>query len=91
MIAVPSYESRGHAAEKERQAMKTTGCRRETNEAVPQEPNLSDVPNDPVVRAVMRADNVSPNELTRTLGISVCGGAGQPTKDRLRGWRSPVD
>ena len=35
--------------------MKTTGCPRETSVAVPREPNLSDVLNDPVVIAVMRA------------------------------------
>jgi hypothetical protein len=35
--------------------MKTTGCPRETSAAVPREPNLSDVLNDPVVIAVMRA------------------------------------
>ena len=39
--------------------MKTTGCPRETSVAVPREPNLSDVLNDPVVIAVMRADGVS--------------------------------
>jgi len=49
--------------------MKTTGCGRETNEAVPQEPNLGDVLNDPVVRAVMRADGVNPDELARILRI----------------------
>jgi hypothetical protein len=41
--------------------MKTTGCPRETSEAVPREPNLSDVLNDPVVIAVMRADGVRPD------------------------------
>ena len=55
--------------------MKKTGCRRETNETVPQEPNLSDVLNDPIVRAVMRADGVSPDELARILGIRVCRAA----------------
>jgi hypothetical protein len=52
--------------------MKTTGCPRETSEAVPREPNLSDVLNDPVVIAVMRADGVRPDELARVLGIPVC-------------------
>ena len=36
--------------------MKTTGCPRETSVAVPREPNLSDVLNDPIVVAVMRAE-----------------------------------
>jgi hypothetical protein len=52
--------------------MKTTKCPRETSAAVPQEPNLSDVLNDPIVVAVMRADGVSPDELARILGIPVC-------------------
>jgi hypothetical protein len=52
--------------------MKTTGCRRETNEAASQEPNLSDVLNDPIVVAVMQADGVSPDELARIIGILVC-------------------
>ena len=51
--------------------MKTTGCPRETSAAVLQEPNLSDVLNDPIVVAVMRADGVSPDELARFLGIPV--------------------
>jgi hypothetical protein len=67
--------------------MKMTGYHRETSAAVPREPRLSDVLNDPVVIAVMRADGVSPEELTRILRIPVrgrtFGGAGQPTKDRL--------
>ena len=45
---------------------------RETSVAVPREPNLSDVLNDPVVIAVMRADGVRPDELARVLGIPVC-------------------
>jgi hypothetical protein len=57
------------------QPMKKTGCRRETNEAAPQEPNLSDVLNDPIVMAVMRADGVSPDGLARMLGIPVCRAA----------------
>ena len=52
--------------------MKTTGCPRETSAAVLQEPNLSDVLNDPIVVAVMRADGVSPDELARVLEILVC-------------------
>jgi hypothetical protein len=64
--------------------MKTTASGRETTEAVPQEPNLSDVLHDPIVRAVMRADGVTPDELARILRIPVHGrtfdGAGQPTK-----------
>ena len=69
--------------------MKTTGCRRETNQAVPQEPNLSDVLNDPIVRAVMRADGVNPDELARILRLPVrgrsFGDAGQPPRDQLSG------
>jgi hypothetical protein len=52
--------------------MKTTGCPRETSAAVPQEPNLSDVLNDPIVVAVMQADGVSPDELARIIGVLVC-------------------
>ena len=55
--------------------MKKTGYCRETNETVPQEPNLRDVLNDPIVRAVMRADGVSPDELAKILGIPVCRAA----------------
>jgi len=55
--------------------MKTTGCPRETSEAVPREPNLSDVLNDPVVIAVMRADGVRPDELARVFGIPVAAAA----------------
>jgi hypothetical protein len=52
--------------------MKTTGCPRETSVAVPRKPNLSDVLNDPVVIAVMRADDVRLDELARVLRIPVC-------------------
>jgi hypothetical protein len=52
--------------------MKTTGCPRETSVAVPREPNLSDVLNDPIVVAVMQADGVSPDELARIIGVLVC-------------------
>jgi hypothetical protein len=69
--------------------MKMTGYHRETSAAVPREPRLSDVLNDPVVMAVMRADRVSLDELTRILRIRVrgrtFGSAGQPAKDRLTG------
>jgi hypothetical protein len=72
--------------------MKTTGCPRETSEAVPREPNLSDVLNDPVVIAVMRADGVSPDELARVLEILVCRALSRSTHPR-RGeetWRKDV-
>src|SRR5260370_17405117 len=63
--------------------MKMTRYRRETREALPREPALSDVLNDPVVRAVMRADGLDPDELARILPIPVrrrtLGSAGQPT------------
>jgi hypothetical protein len=69
--------------------MKMSGYDRETSAAVPRGPRLSDVLNDPVVMAVMRADGVSPDELARILRIPVrgrtFGGAGQRTKDRLAG------
>lgn len=42
-----------------------------TSAWVQREPNLSDVLNDPVVRAMMLADGVDPNELARILGIPV--------------------
>ena len=54
------------------QPMKKTGYRRETSEAAPREPNLSDMLNDPIVMAVMRADGVRPDELARVLGLPVC-------------------
>ena len=59
------------------QPMKKTGCRRETNEAAPQEPNLSDVLNDAIVMAVMR-------------GRCQPGRVGQDSRDSLlpRGFRS---
>jgi hypothetical protein len=64
--------------------MKMIGYHRETSAAVPREPRLSDVLNDPVVMAMMRADGVRPDELARILGIPVCsrsfGGSGQPTE-----------
>jgi hypothetical protein len=64
--------------------MKMTGCHRETSAAVPREPPLSEVLNDPVVMAVMRADGVSPDALARILGIPVCsrsfGSSAQPTE-----------
>jgi hypothetical protein len=44
-------------------------------QAVPRAPNLSDVLNDPIVMAVMRADGVSLDELARILGIPVCRAA----------------
>jgi hypothetical protein len=53
--------------------MKITGYHRETSAAVPREPRLSDVLNDPVVMAVMRADGVSPDDLARSLRIPVRG------------------
>jgi hypothetical protein len=62
--------------------MKMTGCPRETSAAVPQEPNLSDVLNDPIVVAVMRADGVSPDELARTIGILVCRALSRSTHPR---------
>ena len=62
--------------------MKTTGCPRETGVAVPREPNLSDVLNDPVVIAVMRADGVRPDELARVLGIPVCRALSRSARPR---------
>jgi hypothetical protein len=60
--------------------MKTTGCPRETSAAVPQEPNLSDVLNDPIVVAVMRADGVSRDELARILEIPGCRALSRSTR-----------
>ena len=60
--------------------MKTTGCPRETGVAVPREPSLSDVLNDPLVVAVMRADGVSRDELARILGILVCRALSRSTR-----------
>ena len=62
--------------------MKTTGCPRETSVAVPRKPNLSDVLNDPVVIAVMRADGVRPDELARVFGIPVCCGSSHSGRPR---------
>ena len=61
--------------------MKTTGCPRETSVAVPREPNLSDVLNDPVVIAVMRADGARPDELARILEI-VCSALSRSARPR---------
>ena len=58
--------------------MKTTGCPRETSVAVPREPNLSDVLNDPVVIAVMRADDVRLDELARVRVCRVSSHSGRP-------------
>ena len=52
--------------------MKMTGSRA-NGEAGPHEPRLSNMLNDPVVRAVMRADGVDPDELARILHIPVHG------------------
>ena len=60
--------------------MKTTKCPRETSAAVPQEPNLSDVLNDPIVVAVMRADGVSRDELARILEIPGCRALSRSTR-----------
>jgi len=60
--------------------MKTTGCPRETSVAVPRVPNLSDVLNDPIVVAVMRADGVSRDELARLLGIPGCRALSRSTR-----------
>jgi hypothetical protein len=64
--------------------MKMTGYHREASAAVPREPSLRDVLNDPVVMAVMRADGVSPDELDRILRIPVrgrsFGSPGRPTE-----------
>jgi hypothetical protein len=83
-IDVASCQSRRYASEEERQPMKMTGCHRETSAAVPREPRLSEVLNDPIVMAVMRADGVSPDELARILRIPDCsrsfGGPDQSTE-----------
>ena len=67
--------------------MKTTGCPRETSEAVPREPNLSDVLNDPIVVAVMRADGVSRDELARILEIPGCRALSRSTRPTEEGKR----
>jgi hypothetical protein len=66
---------------KERDVMKMSACRREARAAAPYEPSLGEVLNDPVVRAVMRADGVHPNELAGILGISFRGGSFADTGD----------
>jgi hypothetical protein len=53
--------------------MKWTEVYRNVNDAASREPNLTDVLNDPVVRAVMRADGVDPNALAKILGIPIRG------------------
>ena len=62
--------------------MKTTGFPRETSVAVPREPNLSDVLNDPVVMAVTRAGGVSPDELARIIGVLVCRALSRSARPR---------
>jgi hypothetical protein len=64
-------------------AMKWTEVYRNVNEDSSHEPNLTDVLNDPVVRAVMRADGVDPNALAKILGIPICGRSpGRPDQPR---------
>lgn len=53
--------------------MKMTGCDRRYAEEAGREPNLTDVLNDPVVRAVMRADGVDPDQLAGILGFVIRG------------------
>ena len=53
-----------------RSPMKMTGSGANGG-SVPHEPNLSDVLNDPVIRAVMRADGVDPDELARILRVPI--------------------
>ena len=65
--------------------MKWTELYRKVNAAASREPNLTDVLNDPVVRAVMRGDGVDPNALGRILGIPIRGRSpGRPDQPRLR-------
>ena len=52
--------------------MKIIGSRASSG-SVPHEPTLSDILNDPVIRAVMRADGINPDELARILHIPVHG------------------
>ena len=53
--------------------MKWTELYHKVNGTASREPNLTDVLNDPVVRAVMRSDGVDPNALAKILGIPICG------------------
>jgi hypothetical protein len=53
--------------------MKWTELDRTVNDTSSREPNIADVLNDPVVRAVMHADGVDPDELARILGIPIRG------------------
>ena len=45
-------------------------------------PNLSDVLNDSIVMAVIRADGVSPDELARVLEILVCRALSRSARPR---------
>ncbi len=51
--------------------MKWTELYHKANDASSREPNITDVLNDPVVRAVMHADGVDPDELARILGVPI--------------------
>ena len=53
--------------------MKRTQVYCTVNDASSREPNIADVLNDPVVRAVMHADGVDPDELARILRIPIRG------------------
>ena len=70
-----NFESPEHASVEGRPAYEEDRMPSRDQQAVPQEPNLSDVLNDPIVMAVMRADGVSLDELARILGIPVCRAA----------------
>jgi hypothetical protein len=62
--------------------MKRTEVYRTVDDPSSREPNIADVLNDPVVRAVMHADGVDPDELARILRI--------PTRGRLTMQQSSV-
>jgi hypothetical protein len=51
--------------------VKWTELYHKVNDASSREPNITDVLNDPVVRAVMHADGVDPDELARILGFPI--------------------
>ena len=52
------------------------------------EPTLSEMLSDPIVRAVMAADRVAPEELVSTLSKVNQGGMSQRRSDSRRGSRS---
>jgi hypothetical protein len=68
----PTRQCPGTVSQTDGAPMKMTGSGA-SGGWVPHETSLSDILNDPVIRAVMHADGVNPDELARILHIPVRG------------------